>query len=60
MDKIVPKGLNYNLSNLVGAILLFTSLCINFNLASFVIDIFWVIAAIVSLINYKRRKIKPT
>ena len=40
MDKIDPKGLNYNLLKLVGAVLLLISLCINFNLASFVIEIF--------------------
>ena len=57
MDKIDPKGLNYNLLNLTGAILLLISLCINFNLASFVIEIFWIIASIVGLIKYFK---KPT
>ena len=55
MDKIDPKSLNYNLLNLTGAILLLISLCINFNLASFVIEIFWIIASIVGLINYFKK-----
>ena len=55
-DKIDPKSLNYNLLNLVGAILLLISLCINFNLASFVIEIFWIIASIVGLVNYYKRQ----
>ena len=55
-DKIDPKSLNYNLLNLVGAILLLISLCINFNLASFVIEIFWIIASVVGLVNYYKRQ----
>ncbi len=57
MDKISPKSLTYNLFNLIGAILLLISLCINFNLASFVIEIFWIIASVVGLINYYRRPV---
>lgn len=56
MDKIDPKSLHYNMLNLIGAILLLISLCINFNLASFVIEIFWIIASIVGLINYFKKK----
>ena len=59
-DKIDPKSLNYNLLNLVGAILLLISLCINFNLASFVIEIFWIIASIVGLTNYYKRQQLPS
>ncbi|TRX56939.1 CBU_0592 family membrane protein [Thalassomonas sp. M1454] len=55
MNKIDPKSLNYNLLNLIGAILLLISLCINFNLASFVIEIFWIIASIVGLFNYFKK-----
>ena len=59
-DKIDPKSLNYNLLNLVGAILLLISLCINFNLASFVIEIFWIIASVVGLVNYYKRQQQQT
>ena len=35
-------SMNYYVTNLVGAILLIISLVINFNLGSFVIEIFWI------------------
>ena len=49
LEKIDAKGLSYNLINLVGAIFLLISLLINFNLASFVIEIFWIIASLIGL-----------
>ena len=51
-----PKGLSYNLLNLVGAVLLFISLCFNFNLASFVIELFWIGASIIGLWKYFQRQ----
>ncbi len=56
LEKIDPKGIQYNLYNLIGAILLLISLCINFNLASFVIEIFWISASIVGIYKYYGRK----
>lgn len=57
LNKVSPKGLIYNLMNLVGAIFLLFSLCINFNLASFVIEIFWIAASLIGLYGcYKQRK----
>lgn len=56
LEKIDPKGIQYNLYNLIGAILLLVSLCINFNLASFVIEIFWISASIVGIYKYYWRK----
>lgn len=49
LEKIDVKGLSYNLINLLGAIFLLISLLINFNLASFVIEIFWIIASLIGL-----------
>jgi len=49
LEKIDAKGLSYNLINLFGAIFLLISLLINFNLASFVIEIFWIIASLIGL-----------
>ena len=56
LEKFDPKGIQYNLCNLVGAILLLISLCINFNLASFVIEIFWISASLVGIYKYYARK----
>ena len=47
LKKITPTSLTYNLMNLVGAILLLVSLCYNFNLASFVIELFWIMASLI-------------
>lgn len=52
LNKVNPKGLLYNLMNLTGAIFLLFSLCINFNLASFVIELFWIAASLIGLWQY--------
>ncbi|MGO2415411.1 MULTISPECIES: CBU_0592 family membrane protein [Cobetia] len=52
IGKLDARSLTYNLANLSGAVLLLISLCINFNLASFVIEIFWIVASIVGLVRW--------
>ena len=56
LERTDPKGLAYNMINLVGAILLLFSLCFHFNLASFVIEIFWITASLIGLCKYLRRQ----
>lgn len=56
LEKLDPKGLQYNLMNLTGATCLLISLCINFNLASFVIELFWISASLVGLYKLRQRK----
>ena len=55
LERIDPKSLGYNVMNLVGAVFLFFSLCFNFNLASLVIEVFWIGASIIGLWKYWRR-----
>lgn len=57
MDQLDTRGLAFNLINLVGAICLFLSLLVHFNLASFVIEVFWILASLWGLIQYRRRRI---
>ena len=52
LGRVDPKGLSYNIINLIGAALLLFSLCFNFNLASFVIEIFWIGASLIGLWRY--------
>lgn len=52
LEKLSPKSLAYNLINLSGAVLLLISLCYNFNLASFIIELFWIAASIIGLVKY--------
>ena len=56
LGKAAPTGLLYNIMNLSGAILLLISLCYNFNLASFVIEIFWIAASLIGLYKYLKAK----
>ena len=55
-----PEGLQYSILNLVGAILITVSLNYAFNMASFIIEIFWIIFSLWGiwrwLQNRKRRK----
>ena len=57
LERTDPKGLSYNVINLVGAVLLLVSLCYNFNLASFVIEVFWIGASLIGLFRYWRRQV---
>jgi len=55
LEKLDAKGLVYNLSNLMGATLLLISLLVHFNLASFVIELFWIAASLVGLFKFYQR-----
>lgn len=56
LNKLDPKGLRFNLANLLGAILLLLSLLVHFNIASFIIEIFWITASLVGIYNVRRSK----
>lgn len=56
LERVDPRGLAYNLINLIGASLLLFSLCFTFNLASFVIEIFWITASLIGLWKFWRRQ----
>lgn len=56
--KIDSKGLVYNLSNLLVAILLTINLIYKPNLSSFIIEFFWAGISIKGIINYYRQKHK--
>lgn len=49
IDKLDKHSLNYQLLNLVGAILLLISLLVHFNLGSFIIEVFWIGITLYSL-----------
>jgi len=55
LNKMDVKGVAFNLINLIGAMLLFISLCVNFNLASMVIEVFWIAASLIGLYNYYKK-----
>lgn len=49
LEKVASNSLTYNLMNLFGATFLLISLCFTFNLASFVIELFWIGASLIGL-----------
>ena len=56
-NKIDNSSLKFQLLNLCGAILLLISLCVHFNLGSFVIEIFWIVITIYGIVkNIKEKK----
>jgi len=55
-DKLTGDSLPYLAMNLGGAILLLISLCVNFNLASFIIELFWIAASLVGLYKYYQKR----
>ena len=57
VNKYTIKSIQYQLLNLVGAILLLISLFVHFNLGSFIIEIFWILITIYGIIvNIKEKK----
>lgn len=56
LERLDPRGLGYSVINLTGASCLLFSLCFTFNLASFVIEVFWITASLVGLWKYRRRR----
>ena len=56
LDKVSSNSLAYNLMNLFGAIFLLISLCFTFNLASFVIELFWIGASLIGLWKIYRHR----
>ena len=53
---MAAETLVYNYLNLVGAVLILVSLYFHFNLASFVIEIFWIAASILGLVRVYRAR----
>lgn len=54
-QKIASDQLSYSLLNLFGAIFLLISLCYNFNLASVVIEFFWIAISIYGIFKYFKK-----
>ena len=56
MGKYSHESLYYQLLNLTGAILLLISLCVHFNLGSFIIEVFWIIITLYGMYKNKKEK----
>ena len=58
--KLASTRLAYSVLNLVGAILILISLLFNFNLASAIIEVFWILISLWGIINWFRTKSNPS
>ena len=58
-EKWKPTSLSYNLLNGLGAVLLILSLCVHFNLGSFVIEIFWIAISGMGIVKHYKRQRQP-
>ena len=56
MKKIKSQSMYYSLMNAAGALLILVSLCFNFNLSAFVMEIFWLLISLYGL--WQSRSVK--
>jgi hypothetical protein len=55
-EKLDPKGLFYSLSNAIGSVMILYSLLEHWNLASVVIEVFWILISLFGVWRYFRRQ----
>ena len=55
VERLDPKGLLYSLSNAIGSIMILYSLLDHWNLASVVIEVFWILISLFGVYRYLRR-----
>jgi len=60
MNKYTIRSLQYQLLNLIGAILLLISLFVHFNLGSFIIEVFWIIITVYGIVINLKDKNRKT
>ncbi|MCH9812601.1 MAG: hypothetical protein K0U47_01515 [Epsilonproteobacteria bacterium] len=56
IDKIDPKSLNYSLTNAIGSLIILYSLFHTWNLASVIIEIFWISISLFGVYKYYKRR----
>ena len=56
IDKMDVKGLFYSMVNAVGAIFILISLTVTFNVASFVIEVAWLIISLFGIFQALKRR----
>jgi predicted membrane protein len=56
VERMKSDELIYSVTNLIGALLIVVSLMYTFNLASFVIEVFWIAISILGIVRYYRKR----
>ena len=56
IERMKSDDLAYSVTNLLGALLIVVSLFYRFNLASFVIEVFWILISLIGIVRYFRKR----
>ncbi len=56
LERISSQSLGYSLINLIGAALILLSLFFTFNLASFIIESFWLAISVLGIVRWLTRR----
>ena len=56
MRKMEATNITYSSTNLIGAVMILISLLYNFNLASFVIEIFWILISLWGIVEWLKSR----
>ncbi len=56
LERISSAALSYSLLNAAGAGLILVSLTVDFNLAAFLIEAFWLLISFIGIVRYARRR----
>lgn len=55
-ERITIKELKYSIMNIVGSLMIIVSLIFNFNLSSFIIELFWVLISCFGVVRHIKSK----
>ncbi len=56
VERMKSDELIYSVTNLLGALLIVVSLIYTFNLASFIIEVFWIAISLIGIVRYFRKR----
>jgi hypothetical protein len=54
LDRMAVRDLSYSLLNALGAVFILVSLMFDFNLSSFVIEVFWLVISVYAIVRRGR------
>ena len=60
VERMKSDDLIYSVTNLIGALLIVVSLYYRFNLASFIIEVFWILISLIGIVRYFRKRVDNT
>jgi len=55
INRLSTSHLSFSIMNIIGSIMILYSLSFNWNLASFIIEVFWILVSLIGVYNYFRK-----